>query len=169
MPIVWCLNHQSSCPSSRRFMMKDSKSSASGYASPLSGPQFTIFPVSESMQYLISSQFSITRYLLSKPICLQFRVSSTTVELPSLQQASIARPYPSRRPYLLMNSLSSSLKTTPTSFSSSAIFSSDHPLQKHPKREFVDSIYIVSISVSHPNTSSNRIEMDPSLQNSLTE
>ena len=37
------------------------------------------------------------------------------------------------------------------------------------KLEFVDSIYIVSISISHPNTSSNRIEMDPSLQNSLTE
>ena len=45
----------------------------------------------------------------------------------------------------------------------------DRPLQKYHKREYVDSVYIVSISISHPNTSSNRIEMDPSLQNSLTE
>ncbi len=43
------------------------------------------------------------------------------------------------------------------------------PLQKYHKREYVDSIYIISTSISHPNTSSNRIEMDPSLQNSLTE
>jgi hypothetical protein len=48
------------------------------------------------------------------------------------------------------------------------LYSFIYHLYSH-KLEFVDFIYIVSISVSHPNTSSNRIETDPSLQNSLTE